>query len=172
MNTFMKRTDKLCTYKKNISKSHIIQSMIAGLYIFFVFWMLHSLRNELVVASLGASAFIVFSFPTAQSSHPRYLIGGYFCGSLSGLTCYGLTILLNNCSLPFPGYVLSCAAAMFLTMLLMTILNLEHPPSAAFAVGITICSEPFILSFAGLACIVALCFIKLLLKKYLRDLQK
>lgn len=157
--------------KKRVTRAHIIQSLMAGTYIFLVFLVMHSFQSRLVVASLGASAFIVFGFPAAQSSRPRFLIGGYFIGMIIGWLCCGLIALLREVEIfPFPVYIPVCALAVFLSMFLMTVLNFEHPPSAALAVAVTTDPNPIILGLAGLSCIILLCVLKYLLKKHLHNL--
>jgi CBS-domain-containing membrane protein len=40
-----------------------------------------------IIASIGASSFLVFAAPEAYSSRPRSLIGGYCVGILTGVIC-------------------------------------------------------------------------------------
>lgn len=160
---------KIQSADKRITHVHITQSVVAGLYIMLVFWIMHSFDSELAVTSLGASTFIAFSSPAAPSSRPRIMIGGYGLGVLIGFLCNGLAVLLRDV-FPFPGYIPACFFAVFLSVLLMTTLHFEHPPSTALAVAVTIDPNPVVMGFAGLCCIVALCVLKEWLKKHLQDL--
>ncbi len=155
--------------KRTLTRAHVVQSLIACAYIFAAFWAVHSFESGLAVASLGASAFIAFSFPHAESSRPRFLIGGYATGAACGLICAALLPLIPE-AFPLPGYIPACALAVLLSTFLMTVLNFEHPPSAALAVGITMAPKPLALGLAALGCVVALVGIKELLKGRLRNL--
>lgn len=155
--------------QKRVTRFHIIQSTMAGAYILLAFLIMHLFHSELAVTSLGASAFIVFSSPSVKASRPQFMICGYCLGTISGLLCCGLVILLQDL-FPFSLYIPACALAVIISMLLMTTLNLQHPPSAALAVSITIAPNPVVVGLAGLGCILLLCAIRQVIKKRLRDL--
>lgn len=154
---------------KRITRASIIQSAISGLYIFFAFWAMYSFHSELAIASLGANTFITFSSPNAEISRPRFMLSSYCLAIAIGFLC-NLLIVLIRIDLLLPEYIPACALAMFLTMFLMTVFNLKHPPAAAFAVAVTLSSEPVVLSTAALICIIVLCILKQLFKKHLYDL--
>lgn len=156
--------------KALINRAHFIQSILAGGYILLVFWFMHYLHDELAVASLGASAFIAFTYPFRQMSRPRVFIGGYCIGAFCGLACSGIAFILQN-YLSIPSYIPACALALLISMFLMNLFNLRHPSAAALAVAITINPQPIILSLAGLACVIILCVVKELCKKFLYDLE-
>lgn len=167
----MRRTisEKARTIEKKITRAHISQSLMAGLFILLVFWVMHSIQSELAVASLGASTFITFSSPNADASRPRFLIGGYFVGVTCGLLCFVLAKFLPD-FMPFPVYVLACALAVFLAMFIMTAFALNHPPAVALSIAITISTKPLILSLAAVSCVTLLCALKESIKKYLHNL--
>ena len=62
----------------------MIQSILATVAIFIVLLVL-SLEHAVVIASIGASAFVVFAMPNNVSSRPRSLIGGQLVGLLVGI---------------------------------------------------------------------------------------
>ncbi len=155
--------------KRIISRAHVFQSLMACAYIFIAFWIVHAFESELAIASLGASAFIAFSFPHAKSSRPKFLLGGYLTGALCGYICSLLMALIPE-TLPIPGYIPACALAVLLSMFIMTVLNLEHPPSAALAVAVTLAAKPIAMGLAALGCVAVLVIIKELLKSRLRNL--
>lgn len=163
-------TEKLThTIKKRITHAHVIQSLIASTYILIVFGVMNSFESGLAVTSIGASAFIVFSFPNAQSSQPRFLIGGYCIGVLTGLLCGEISAFFQGI-FPFPSYIAACAIAVFLSMILMTVLDFEHPSAVATAMAVTTNSNPIVLGIVTLVCAVVLCVLKELLKKHLHNL--
>lgn len=156
---------------RRITGAHLIQSLMAAVYIFLVFIVMNSFHSNLTVASLGASAFIAFSFPHAQSSRPRYLIGGYCVGALCGVVFFYLASYFEVLAfLPFPPYIVSCAVAVCFSMLLMTVLNFEHPPSAALTIAVATAENPVELGFAAIGCICVLSLIKRLLKRWMKNL--
>lgn len=160
-----KNIEKFTWEKKNkITRNHIVQSVIVGIYILLVFGAMHSFDSELSIASLGASAFIAFSSPLSETSRPRFFIGGYCVGIICGLFCRFIMISL------LPTDVIACALAVIFSMILMIALDLKHPPSSALAVAVVTSDKPVLLSCAALICIAALCGLKQLLKKYLHDL--
>ena len=154
---------------KILTRAHIYQSLMACAYIFAAFWIVHAFQSELAIASLGASAFIAFSFPHAKSSRPKFIVGGYAAGALCGYVC-SLLLKLIPAAFPLPGYIPACALAVFLSMLVMTVLNFEHPPSAALAVAVTLATNPLAMGLAAFICAAALVIIKELLKNNLRNL--
>jgi CBS-domain-containing membrane protein len=64
--------------------SYIGQCLMATVSIFAVLLVLDSVTQTVLVASLGASAFIAFTMPHIEASRPRYLLGGYALGTLVG----------------------------------------------------------------------------------------
>ncbi len=68
------------------------------------------------------------------------------------------------------GYIPACALAVFLSMLIMTVLNFEHPPSAALAVAVTLAENPLAMGLAAFILVAALVLIKEFLKNRLRNL--
>lgn len=155
--------------KERITAAHVMQSAMAAIYILAVFLVMNYLHNEMAVASLGASAFIAFAFPRANSSRPRLMIGGYVVGVISGLLCYQLNTAFTGFSF-MPGYIPVCALAVFVSMFTMTVTDCEHPAAAALAVAITISSNPVKVGLVSIVCIVMLSALKELFKKHLRDL--
>ncbi|WP_394061284.1 HPP family protein [Alcaligenes sp. WGS1538] len=77
-----------------------------------------------LVASLGASALLIFLVPTSPLAQPWNILAGNLVGALTGITC---AILL-----PHP--IASISVAVCVAMLLMLALRSVHPPSIAMAV--------------------------------------
>ncbi len=123
----------------------LVQSLFMGLFVLVAFFVFFGIRAELAIASLGASSFIAFYFPNANASRPRYLLGGYACGVAGGLLCnLALFYLMPPQSAQnIPVNIVFCALAVFITGFLMSLLNLQHPPAAAFAISMVIHPHPF-----------------------------
>lgn len=77
-----------------------------------------------LVASLGASALLIFLVPTSPLAQPWNILAGNMVGALTGITC---AILM-----PHP--IASISVAVCASMLLMLALRSVHPPSIAMAV--------------------------------------
>jgi len=160
------------TFLKN-PKWYLIQSLMAVAAVTIILYFVEAITHAAIVAALGSSVFIVFAMPKTIAAEPRRLIGGHITGIIAGLfcyyTCYHSPLLQIFESEGFVRY-LPAAFAIGLSILLMTILNFEHPPAAGTALGMvtqewSIMTVIFIVVFS-----VSLALIGFLLKKYLRNL--
>lgn len=79
--------------------------------------------DEWLMASLGASALLVFALPQSPMAQPWAVIAGNTLSALVGITCFHL---LSEPLLALP-------AAVALSILGMFILRCLHPPAAAVA---------------------------------------
>jgi CBS domain-containing membrane protein len=79
--------------------------------------------NEWVMASLGASALLIFVLPSSPMAQPWAVIGGNVLSAIVGITAYRL--------IPSPQFALPVAAAS--AILGMFVLRCLHPPAAAVA---------------------------------------
>jgi CBS-domain-containing membrane protein len=126
----------------------------------------------IIVASLGASSFILFATPLTKSSRSINLIGSYVFGASSGILfnfLHAALISLDNESVRF-ALVLVCAAAAALATFLMVKTGLAHPPAAALAIGVTSGTNPVETGIAAVFSVILLCVIRNIFKKHLRNL--
>lgn len=77
----------------------------------------------LIIASMGASAVLLFAAPHGALSQPWPLLGGNFLSALVGVTC----------AIWIPHPLLAAGAAVGLAILLMHYLRCLHPPGGATA---------------------------------------
>ncbi len=84
----MKIDDKFFSYRKQ----YFIQSGYAAVSIFIITFILYN--NPIVIASIGATAFIVFSMPNSITAQPRRIIGGHLVGFILG-SCFGVFPFMN-----------------------------------------------------------------------------
>jgi len=68
---------------KQYWKHYVLQSVLATLAVFIVISFL-SLQHAVIVASLGATAFIVFAMPASITARARNVIGGHIVGLFCG----------------------------------------------------------------------------------------
>ena len=64
-------------------KHYVLQSLFATVAVFVVLCFL-SLQNAVIIASIGASTFIVFAMPDSITAKPRNVIGGHLVGLFWG----------------------------------------------------------------------------------------
>jgi len=112
-------------------KAYVLQSFLAGLTVFAILLVL-SMENAVVIAALGASAFIVFGRPFDLTARPRNVTGGHLLGFLIGSAC---SLLPQESMLPT---LASYALAVGLSVFLMVVLYMQHPPAAATALGVAV----------------------------------
>ncbi|MDH4201754.1 MAG: HPP family protein [Phycisphaerae bacterium] len=149
-------------------KNYLLQSLLATVSLFCVLIFLEQ-GEQVIVASLGATAFVVFAMPNNISAQPRNVIGGHIVGLVCGFVGHWL---LNT--LPNPDYFISEAAihalAVGLAMFIMVAFDTEHPPAAATALGAAIAGPGQRLIISVLFFSIVFTAIRLLTRKHLRDL--
>ena len=152
-------------------KRYALQCGLAGIVVLLLLLVLDTVTQTVLIASLGASAFIAFAVPRSKLSGHRHLIGGYVVGILAGVVMASL----NNWIDPPGGWdhavggkfgVLAISFAMFL----MVITRTEHPPAAALALGLVLNEWNFTTLLVVLAGVVLLSVIKRLVLPVLLDL--
>lgn len=144
-------------------KHYVIQSLIATVSVFIVLYFL-SLQHAVIIASIGASAFIVFAMPDNITAQPRNLIGG----QLVGLFCGFLFSLLPHADLLLTLFIYSLAVGS--AIFIMVVIDMEHPPAAGTALGIAITGISLDVLIAVSLSIVLLSLIHKIFKPYMRDL--
>ena len=152
---------------------YCVQCLMASAAVLALLFIMDAFSNAAIVAALGASSFIVFTMPHADSARPRFLIGGYLVGAGAGTLCYWLSELVGEVSLAglvLQPHVFFGALAVGLGIFIMVITDTEHPPAAALALGLA--RGPWSLKTVAvvLAGIVVLCMLKRLLQRKLIDL--
>jgi CBS-domain-containing membrane protein len=146
----------------------LMQCAFAGVFLLLVFLLADGLFTGLVASSICASTFIAFAYPHAESSKPRYMICGYAAAILCGGLGWAGRTLASGSALPT--HALFCAAAVFATVLLMVVCDFQHPPSAALAFTMVGTSHPVTLGLYTFGCILVLCLIKRLFRKFFVNL--
>jgi CBS-domain-containing membrane protein len=98
------------------------------------------LLRAAIIATLGASTFVVFGIPQSRAAQPRSLLLGYAFGcSVGGLLSYLCGWCGELASSPEDWLpIVMGALAVGLAMLLMVITDSEHPPAAGMALGLVL----------------------------------
>ncbi len=120
---------------------YAFQCLLATLVILVVLLFLDIVEHTALIATLGASVFIVFTMPKAYSSGMRPLLGGYLVGITVG--CSGSILgQFPEITSVFPSvraaHIVFGAFAVGIAIFLMTVTNTEHPPAAGMALGLVL----------------------------------
>ncbi len=152
---------------------YILQCALATVSSLLILFGLNVMSHAAVVASLGATSFIVFTAPHKNVSRPRYLVGGYVIGLVVGSFCHWVSQwpwLAQFAFIADHTYVIFGAMAVGLAIFMMVVTNTEHPPAAGVAMGLVFGEWQAMTVLVVLVGIVALVVIKRLLKPVLIDL--
>ena len=143
--------------------NYIYQSLLATVVIFIILLLLN-LEHVVVIASIGATAFIVFTMPRNITATPRRVIGGHIVGFICGSAFAFIphTTALTAITV----YSLAVGTAVFL----MVALDFEHPPAGGTALGVAITGFSVSVMVAVLTSSIVLSLAHRFLKKYLKDL--
>lgn len=152
---------------------YLLQSLLATVAVSVVLLVLDTLAATAIIASLGATSFIAFTMPHAESCRPRYLLGGYAVG-LSVGTLFKLLwmspLFCNNPFLLVRGDVVFGALAIGCTIFLMVLMNFEHPPACGMALGVILNEFNLRVLLIVILGVVVLTALKTLMKPILRNL--
>ncbi len=158
---------------KTYFPNYILQSLMAIVVLVIILTVLEIGAHLALVASMGASSFIVFAMPKSTQAQPRYVIGGHTVGLLSGGACY-LPFLWLSFPVGSLGaellYVFMCAVAVGMAIFLMSITDTEHAPAAGTALGIVAHGPSWQAVVFILSCVLALSLARWLLRGKLRNL--
>ncbi len=112
-------------------KGYLAASILTGITLLSTLLLL-GLQQQVVVASLGATAFVVLAMPKSRAARTAATIGGQSLGLLAG----GLAALV-----PHPttfSMALVNALAVALCSLAMLATRYKHPPAAGTALGVSV----------------------------------
>ena len=144
-------------------KAYIVQSSYAALSVFII--TLIPSENTVVIASIAATAFIVFTLPNNISAEPKRIIGGHFLGFFIG-SCFAVFPFMHILLFKAIWFALSIG----FTILLMVVLDFEHPPAAGTALGMTLVGYSSSAAIAIIISVFLLTIVAYLTKPYLEDL--
>jgi CBS-domain-containing membrane protein len=152
-------------------KRYALQCGLAGIVVLVLLLVLDSVTQTVLIASLGASAFIAFAVPRSLHSGPRNLIGGYLVGVFAGV----VMSLLNQYVVMAGGWdhaimVLFGALSISVAMFIMVVTRTEHPPAAALALGLVLNEWTFVTLVVVLGGVIVLSVAKRLVLPMLLDL--
>lgn len=159
-------------FRKNIHR-YVFQCVLATLTILAVLFFLDVLTETAIIASLGASAFIVFAIPNSYSSDTRRLIGGYIVGITVGIICFNISRMfptINFFTHIETSLIIFGAISVGIAIFIMAVTNTEHPPAAGISLGLVINPWSILTIIFILCAIIWLSGVRKILKPYLMDL--
>ncbi len=159
---------------KKYFTNYILQSLLATITLIIILYFENIFTSAAVVASLGATTFIIFAMPKYATAQPRRVIGGHIIGIVSGVLCFYIASLTQNREYFFLTQniikILIPSLSVGLSIFFMVITNTEHPPAAGTALGIVVQGWSYSTMLVILITISLLSLIKYLLKPWLKDL--
>ena len=153
-------------------KRYALQCGLAGVVVLVLLLILDAVTQTVLIAALGASAFIAFALPRSLHSGPRHMIGGYAIGLVAGCVMATLEAAMNvqGVAASHAVMVIFGAMAISLAMFTMVVTRTEHPPAAALALGLVLNEWDLLTLAVVMAGITALSLIKRLILPMLLDL--
>lgn len=158
---------------KNNIRRYVFQCLLATVTILIILLFLNIFTHTTIIASLGATTFIVFAMPNNPTAKPRNLIGGYLTGIVIGsLSSLLVESVLSNLMINgYITYIIFGAVAVGLTILIMVIIDTEHPPAVGLALGLVLGSWNFKIIIILFLAVVLMSIAKYLLRDILIDLK-
>lgn len=164
----MSRFDKMVTEFRMYWRHYVFQSIAATLTIFTLLLLVSIQEKPVIIASIGATTFIVFAMPGYITAQPRNLIGGHIVGMLCG---FGASNIPLEQFLPYQfSHALLLALAVGISIFIMVVTDTEHPPAAGTALGVAIAGFSLKITLTILISIAFLASVHALFKHKLRDL--
>ena len=112
---------------KKLWKHYFLQSVLA-VAILSILVPILGREKMVLISSMGATTFIVFTMPNTISAKTRNVVGGHLVGLASGAIFY-------FAALP---YFLEYPLAVGIAIFFMVALDVEHPPAAGTALAMVI----------------------------------
>ncbi len=170
MNFFGKEIE-IIDKKFKANKAHyLLQCLIATVPIILILIVLNTMFKVVIIASFGATAFLIFTMPHLRTSQGRSVLGGYFIGIILGILLYHLaSIIFINFGNQWIYQVMG-GFAVGLSILIMTMTNTEHPPAAGLALGLVLEGYNITSVIIIFVAVLALFGVKYLLRNWLINL--
>jgi len=144
-------------------KAYVFQSFLATIVMVAVLTFL-TLQHPIVVASIGASAFIVFAMPKSVTAKTQNVIGGQIIGLITGSLGYWFGMVT-----PLP-VIIPYALAVGFSIFIMVVVDMEHPPASGTALGVAITGFSWRVAVALVVAVITLSLVHRFFKAHIRDL--
>jgi CBS-domain-containing membrane protein len=151
--------------------NYFLQPFLASLCLFLVILLGENLGNNIIIASVGATAFIIFVVPNYKLGTARLILGGYIVSILVGFIFFHIFTLSDvfwKEHLLLKAFFSSFAVGV--AIFIMVVIDCEHPPAAGVALDVVIRHHNYISFLYLLFTVAFMLLIKHLLRKYLINL--
>src|SRR4051794_40738531 len=122
-----------------------------------------ALKQPWLFPSLGPTVMLFFESPEQPSSRPQNALVGHGVGLVAGAACFYALGLNGQPSVPVGGitlpYLVAGALSVAITTLVLTLLNLPHPPAGATTLIVSLgilTQPPQLLAMAGAIILITL----------------
>lgn len=150
-------------------KNYLLQCVASTATIFILLMLVSIHQKPIIIASIAASTFIVFTIPSYRPAQPRNMIAGHLIGMFCGL--FVAEIILPNVHPSLIAYEFWYAFAVGISIFLMVVTDTEHPPAAGTALGVVVLGFSVKLTFTILISIFFLAGVHYFFKNQIRDLS-
>lgn len=132
---------------------YLFQSLLATFSLFIVLLILQ-FATPVIVAALGATAFVVFAMPKNVTAQPRNVIGGHVVGVICG-SGYALLFFFFGNNSDFL-HIIAASASVGSAIFVMVVTDTEHPPGCSTALGLIVhASEPLDVALYGVFILIS-----------------
>lgn len=153
------------------NKSHyILQCLMATAAVVAILFAIDSMFHVAILASFGATSFLVFAMPHLRTSQPRSVLGGYIIGITLGVILHHITLLIYDLAGYHWIFPVIAGIGVGFSLLFMTMTNSEHPPAAGLALGLVLQGYDAFSLVIIFSAVTVLMIIKHLLKNWLINL--
>jgi len=76
---------------KKYFPNYMLQSLLATITLTIILYFENIFTRTAIIASLGATTFIIFAMPEYTTAQPRKVIGGHIIGIIVGVFCFYIT---------------------------------------------------------------------------------
>jgi len=155
-------------------KNHLLKAMfqcfLAMIVMYLLLFFIDIATYPAMLASMGATIFVVFTMPDAYVARHRSLIGGYLVGIVTGILCSFLDITKILPISDYQSNISLAALAVGLSIFIMISTDTEHPPASGLALGLVINEWDFLTVVLLMILILSLTVIKKILSPILINL--
>jgi CBS-domain-containing membrane protein len=157
---------------KSKKGKYIFQCSLATIAILIVLAFLDVLNETAIIASLGATVFIIFTMPHSYLARNKCVFGGYLISMVIGILCrlildsflFGIPIMDKTMLVVFGSIAVGFSTFM------MVLTDTEHAPAAGIALGLVINEWDYLTLLFIILAVTLFVFVKSLLKSFMVDL--
>ena len=152
-----------------ITKYHVIQSFLAGIFITIIILVGETFSNNVINAAIGSSVALLFLHPKNRQNRFKSLVVGNLIAIITFILLHYIFLLFNqdlHISISDKNFHIFSGLSFFICLLVMTITNSEHVPAAGTSIGLSVNVLDFNLILFVIFSVLFLYVFKLILDKY------